>query len=92
MIVERISASGLSRIEWRFYVTVRVHAVRVVLDEYVEQSRENRRRRWKSVVQYYRLRARASNVDKDDVSLPDDVIKEVRDRLAESITVTKDFS
>jgi tagatose-1,6-bisphosphate aldolase non-catalytic subunit AgaZ/GatZ len=90
--VSRDASDGLGRIFWRFWVDDRRNALRLVLDEYQIQNRKTHKHKYEAGKRWSRLYKRQSNLDRVDVYLPVDVLKEARDRLFGMIELEKEVT
>lgn len=96
--ITHMDTDGLCRTRWSFYVGQAGSITKIYLDYYARERRESRRHKtWEAtkslmtgkVQRYSRLDHRGDGLTSEEVELPADIIREVKEKLMAGVTVEK---
>lgn len=82
ILIERKGDDGLTCQEWQFTY---LQGLRFVLGHYYTYDRQTKRHKWIVRTRYNRISKRDSNIEMQDVPMPDDVIAEWKQRAIDSL-------
>jgi hypothetical protein len=85
----KTSVDELSRKIYNFYISVEYRSyLQIVFDIYQEQTRKSKRHKWVTSNNYSRIDRRNSNIAKQDIVIPEDIIVELKAMVKKEVDET----